>query len=125
MKADTVDLAAIFGQQVSYRIPMFQRPYVWKEETEWVPLWDDIRAVLDRQFDGTSANDATPHFLGAVVFDQVLNQAGKVQSRYVVDGQQRLTTLQVFIAAARSVAIELDLADAARMFGMLLLTRSS
>ena len=123
MKADTVDLAAIFQQQVCYRIPMFQRPYVWSEEKEWAPLWEDILAVLERQIDDTPTNDQLPHFLGAVVFDQVLNPAWKVQARYVIDGQQRLTTLQMFLAAARSVAAEHGLEDASREFGMLLLNQ--
>ena len=64
MKADTIDLAAIFGQPVRYLVPLFQRPYVWKKDTEWVPLWEDIRAVLERQLDENPNNNSIPHFLG-------------------------------------------------------------
>ena len=63
MKADTIDLAAIFGQPVRYMVPMFQRPYVWKRETEWIPLWDDIRSVLERQLDENPNNNAILTFL--------------------------------------------------------------
>ena len=45
MKADTVDLATIFGKPVRYLVPLFQRPYVWNLEKQWEPLWDDIQAV--------------------------------------------------------------------------------
>jgi hypothetical protein len=120
VKADTIDLAAIFGQPVRYMVPMFQRPYVWKMETEWVPLWEDIRAVLERQLDENPNNNAIPHFLGAVVLDQVLMPIGMVQARYVIDGQQRLTTLQLFISAVRSLAVERGLDGPSQMLGKLL-----
>lgn len=120
MKADTIDLAAIFGQPVRYMVPMFQRPYVWKKDTEWVPLWEDIRAVLERQLDENPKNNAIPHFLGAVVLDQVLMPIGMVQARYVIDGQQRLTTLQLFISAVRSLAVERGLDGPSQMLGKLL-----
>jgi hypothetical protein len=120
VKADTIDLAAIFGQPVRYLVPLYQRPYVWKKETEWVPLWEDIRAVLERQLDENPNNNGIPHFLGAVVLDQVLMPIGMVQARYVIDGQQRLTTLQLFIAAVRSLALERDLEGPSQMLGKLL-----
>ena len=106
MKADKVNLATVLGKPVRYLVPMFQRPYVWRQEEQWEPLWEDIQAVLERQLDDTPLNDALPHFLGAVVLDQVMTPTGMIESRYVIDGQQRLTTLLLFIAAARSLALE-------------------
>jgi hypothetical protein len=106
MKADKVDLATVLGKPVRYLVPMFQRPYVWRREEQWQPLWEDIQAVLERQLDDTPLNDTLPHFLGAVVLDQVMTPTGMIESRYVIDGQQRLTTLLLFIAAARSLALE-------------------
>lgn len=120
MKADTVDLAAIFGQPVHYVVPLYQRPYVWTKELQWEPLWQDIREVADRQMDHTPANDAIPHFLGAVVLEQSLTQSGMIGSRSIIDGQQRLTTLQLLIAAARSLAVERGLDGPGKMFAKLL-----
>ena len=120
MRADTVDLATIFGKPVRYLVPLFQRPYVWTLEHQWQPLWEDIQAVAERQLDDTPSNDSIPHFMGAVVFDQVLTSTGMIESRYVIDGQQRLTTLQLFIAAARSVALDLELAKPCQMLEKLL-----
>lgn len=40
-----------------------------------------------------------PHFLGAVVLQQVQNVSGTLQERTVIDGQQRLTTLQLLFDA--------------------------
>ena len=40
-----------------------------------------------------------PHFLGAVVLQQVQNTIGELQARIIIDGQQRLTTLQILLDA--------------------------
>ena len=101
-------------------MPLFQRPCVWTLDNQWEPLWEGIQAVAERQLDDTPANDAIPHFMGAVVFDQVLASTGMIESRYVIDGQQRLTTLQLFIAAARSVAVEFELSKSCQMLEKLM-----
>jgi hypothetical protein len=120
MKADTLDLAAIFGKQVHYLVPLYQRPYVWTREKQWEPLWQDVVEVAERLLDDTPANDAIPHFLGAVVLEQIPGPSGMIEARLVIDGQQRLTTLQLLIAAARSLAIERGLDDPRQMFEKLL-----
>ena len=124
MKADTVGLAAVFGSQVRYVVPLFQRPYVWNREDQWEPLWQDVQAVADRQLDDTRSNDEIPHFLGAVVLEQSFSSTGRINSRSVVDGQQRLTTLQLVLAAARSVAEEYGLDAARSTFEELLVNKS-
>ena len=50
-------------------LPVFQRPYVWKEEEQWVPLWDDIQETADRVYAHNEHGSDSPktHFLGAVV----------------------------------------------------------
>lgn len=60
VKADTVDLAAIFGKPVHYVVPLYQRPYVWTKDLQWEPLWQDVREVADRQLDDIPANDSNP-----------------------------------------------------------------
>ena len=44
-----------------------------------------------------------PHFPGTIVFDQVKTPLGRVHARQIIDGQQRLTTLQLALAAARDL----------------------
>src|SRR6266511_2425585 len=34
-----------FDGKVCLEIPPFQRPYVWNEEDQWQPLWDDLERV--------------------------------------------------------------------------------
>ncbi|MGH9027644.1 MAG: DUF262 domain-containing protein [Acidimicrobiia bacterium] len=108
MKCQTLTPFQIFGNQVRYVVPLFQRPYVWSREQQWEPLWDDIRTVADRILDGQgsagSPDPPAPHFLGAIVLDQQLVPASYIDERHIVDGQQRLTTLQILLDGAQWIA---------------------
>ena len=42
MNADTKTLLKLFGADVRYEVPMFQRPYVWEQDKQWEPLWTDL-----------------------------------------------------------------------------------
>lgn len=109
----------LFGKSVSLEIPPFQRAYVWERDKHWAPLWDDVadlaEAVLDATNDGTTslAEDEGPtHFLGAVVLHHQSGQLGGIPVYRVIDGQQRLTTWQLLLHAARDVYAERGLEDA-------------
>src|ERR1700730_4162061 len=103
MQARTLTPAAIFGYHVRYVVPLFQRPYVWTRVDQWQPLWDDVRQVADQALTLSTPEQARPHFLGAIVVDQASTPSGFIAARNVVDGQQRLTTLQLLLDAAREV----------------------
>ena len=49
-----------------------------------------------------------PHFLGAVVLQQVQKQTGQMQERTIIDGQQRLTTLQLLLDALHAELLAVD-----------------
>jgi uncharacterized protein with ParB-like and HNH nuclease domain len=75
-------------------------------------LWEDLSRKFSEHLDGR--NDAPVHFLGAMVLDQKQSPTTYVERRQVIDGQQRLTTFQIFLAAFRDVCREeaiKDLAD--------------
>ena len=108
MKAEMVDLQTLFGKPVSYRIPQFQRPYAWKKGEQWVPLWDDVRNFAERCLHRQQNAKLRPHFMGAIVLQRQNNASSEVEKRIVVDGQQRLTTLQLLIRAAQEVFASLD-----------------
>lgn len=101
MDANTRQLEAIFDPNVFFQVPLFQRPYVWNEKENWEPLWDDIHALLDRQL---RTGKIRTHFLGAIVLEQLPHAAGSIETRLVIDGQQRFTTLQLFLMAARNLS---------------------
>jgi hypothetical protein len=79
-------------------VPLFQRPYVWNEENQWEPLWNDVARVADRLLKQPHER-LQPHFLGAVVLQQTPTPVGRMQTRTIIDGQQRLTTLQLMLDA--------------------------
>lgn len=117
MKADSLTVRQLFAQDRRYLVPLFQRPYVWEQEGQWQPLWDDLTKVADRRRDGQLAK---PHFLGAVVLDQLRTTVSSFDARQVIDGQQRLTTLQVLLAALRDLARQLGSTDLERAFEKLI-----
>ena len=90
----------LFAQPVRYEIPAFQRRYVWKQEEQWEPLWNDIEELAQSILED---GQTEPHFMGAVVLQQMQYPAGTIERRIVVDGQQRLTTLQLLIDAIQEV----------------------
>ncbi|MFT7293012.1 MAG: hypothetical protein ACI87Q_000858 [Pseudohongiellaceae bacterium] len=105
MDAKARDLNQIFDGTISFQIPLFQRPYVWGKEKNWEPLWEDIQGLLDQQL---RKGKSRGHFLGAVVLEQMKNVAGSIETHQVIDGQQRFTTLQIFMIAARDLCNELN-----------------
>src|SRR3954464_8693560 len=94
-------------QPQRFVVPLFQRPYVWNEENQWEPLWNDVVRVADRVL-ATPQTRTHPHFLGAVVLQQTPSATGLMQERTIIDGQQRLTTLQLLLDAlhAELLAVE-------------------
>jgi Protein of unknown function DUF262 len=98
----------VFMQPQQLIVPLFQRPYVWSRENQWEPLWNDVVRVADRLLVRPNEKHH-PHFLGAVVLQQLQRPTGLMQQRTIIDGQQRLTTLQLLLDALHA---ELHAADA-------------
>jgi len=88
----------LFEGRKHYVIPAYQRPYVWTEEDQWAPLWDDIRRVTESHLDPV-VRPLASHFLGAVVFELLQAGSNAMTELDVIDGQQRLTTLQLLLDA--------------------------
>lgn len=99
MDVHKTSLLAVFDAKQRLEVPLFQRQYVWSEEQQWLPLWEDIQRKFVEALEGRK--DAPLHFLGAMVLDQKQTPTGHVVVRQVIDGQQRLTTFQIFLAAYR------------------------
>lgn len=108
MDAGQLSVKKIFGQDRRHIIPLFQRPYVWKMQEQWEPFWDDVRVVTERILRN---ENTSPHFLGAIVLDQVPKPTGHLETRLVIDGQQRLTTLQIFLEAFCDLAANVGMED--------------
>lgn len=96
MNAGTLSLKKIFGQDRRHVVPLFQRPYVWKKDEQLAPFWEDVRTLAERILAG---QEVRPHFMGAVVLDLAPLRYGEVETRVIIDGQQRLTTIQILLEA--------------------------
>lgn len=102
MQANPRSLDALFNSQLRYVVPMFQRLYVWQEAPQWQTLWDDLVEKAELQLRKERAN---PHYLGAVIIEGVRPSSPREVKRFlVIDGQQRLTTLQLVFCAYRDYA---------------------
>lgn len=91
---------------VRYVVPDYQRRYVWKQEEQWEPLREDVLRLADqlvkpRRGKSQEPQAVVPHFLGSIVLMPTDDSAGAVSTLAVVDGQQRLLTLQLMLDAAR------------------------
>lgn len=97
MKTDVTTPQGIFGMPQHLTVPIYQRPYVWNENEQWGPLWTDVRRIADHRLE--HADSHATHFLGAVVTQLAETAPVGVQEFNIVDGQQRLTTLQLLLDA--------------------------
>ena len=104
MEANAAAVLDLFETKMQIEVPLFQRQYVWEREKHWEPLWEDISRKFTEYLEGR--RDAPLHFLGAMVLDQKQTPTTHVPRRQVIDGQQRLTTLQIFLAALRDFCRE-------------------
>ena len=67
-----------------YVIPVFQRNYVWNETQQIDKFLSDLRTVLQT---------GEPHFIGMIVDYPIPGSTSTQRQFYVIDGQQRLTTI--------------------------------
>ncbi|HEY4320396.1 MAG TPA: DUF262 domain-containing protein [Gemmatimonadales bacterium] len=111
MKANALSLLDLFENKQRLEVPLFQRRYVWNQDQQWAPLWEDIERKFTEYLEGR--HDAPVHFLGAMVLDQKQTPSSHVVKRQVIDGQQRLTTLQVFLAVFRDFCREQECGELA------------
>jgi len=112
MEAGKHTVKQLFQKDVRYIIPTFQRPYVWDQEKQWEPLWDDVRNLAERYAEALIEADnqeaiaeenTGTHFLGAIVLQQIPTSTAEIERRDVIDGQQRMLTLQILLDAAQDV----------------------
>lgn len=114
----------LFEGRKHYVIPAYQRPYVWNEEDQWSPLWDDIVRVSESHL-GVGSRSFSSHFLGAVVFGLVQASSSGITELDVIDGQQRLTTLQLLLDAVEGVLSELGHVEHAERIEELILNKQA
>jgi len=73
-----------------FKLPLYQRPYAWTKD-QWADLLEDVLSL--------SKNDI--HFFGAIVVVPTQEPDHGIKSFYVIDGQQRLATILIWLSAIR------------------------
>ena len=96
---DEVRFSSLLQGERMYSIPYFQRPYKWKPEN-LRQLEKDVLNLVDE--------DSEVHFLGAIItYEQPKSNSAQASVIDVIDGQQRLTTVFLYICGVVRVLIEL------------------
>lgn len=92
MKATEAQFLDFIRKSSQFVIPIYQRTYSWTER-ECRQLWDDILRT-------GSNDDVSAHFVGSIVYiEKGLFHVSSLSPLLVIDGQQRLTTMALLIAA--------------------------
>ena len=103
IKATELPIVGIFNNDYRFEIPDYQRPYAWTIDQAGELLDDLLNAIQDIR-DEASVGDAPPYFMGSIVV--IKNGADPLA--YVVDGQQRVTTLTIMLCALRELTTDAE-----------------
>jgi alkylated DNA nucleotide flippase Atl1 len=106
MRAQEGTFRGLMTQDRQFRVPLYQRHYRWRTDQQ-EDLWQDI---LEQYHSLAGEGNSVPrHFIGSVVaVERDPDPLHDFRNFRIVDGQQRLTTLSVAIAALRDVASKDD-----------------
>jgi len=102
VKAAETNLAGVLEGKKQYQVPLYQRVYSWRKP-QLDQLWNDIAELAATRRDEPTAT----HFIGSLVLSQSPDfSVVGVSKLLVVDGQQRLTTLTLLLAALRDHLVD-------------------
>jgi uncharacterized protein with ParB-like and HNH nuclease domain len=87
-------LSAFFHLSKQFEIPFFQRAYVWTEEN-WTTFWEH----LINEKEEFAKNGKSEHFIGTIIIKRKESQKLGEDIFQLIDGQQRLTTISIFLKA--------------------------
>lgn len=95
IKGEQHPVREIFSERYAFSVPPYQRPYAWTTEHAG-DLLDDLLGYLG-EAEGL-VEELPPYFLGSIVLIK-----GDRPEAQIVDGQQRLITLTILLAALRAL----------------------
>ena len=98
-KPDDKTLHDLLAERTQFRIPTYQRAYDWKHDRQVTDLFDDVLSSLE-------AEEAKKLFLGTSILEEMPEKNGKTKVVEIIDGQQRITTIFIFLIALRTYAKE-------------------
>tara|TARA_Y100001933_G_C18977467_1_gene555226 strand:- start:215 stop:1975 length:1761 start_codon:yes stop_codon:yes gene_type:complete len=104
---DESNLMSFFEKQCLYEIPIYQRNYKWNTKK--------ITQVL-QDFDEILEDEKSVHFFGAMIFYNLPSTPNRQSTYEVIDGQQRITTIFLFLLAYTFVLRKYDPSTAKTFF---------
>ena len=111
-----IEILNLFKSEAIFEIPLFQRNYKWDKNTVQ-DLLADFNDIIDEQKD--------VHFFGAMIFYQRAASSSEPRINEIIDGQQRLTTLFLFLCAATHSLRQNDPEKASNYFKNLLTSQQA
>src|SRR5256885_4335384 len=93
MKAIDRPFTKIINGITQFVIPVFQRDYSWTE-AQCEQLWNDVIGIAHEP-------NERGHFLGSIVYISTGDSSAGFTRWLLIDGQQRVTTLLLLLAAMR------------------------
>lgn len=119
MKADPFQIGDVLKNPKRFVVPIYQRTYAWKVKPHLETFFDQLEAKAEERL---KSNDGFPHYMGALlVIPRGAYSFGRMEVLDVVDGQQRLMTFEILLAALRELARSLGQAQVADLLEPLLL----
>lgn len=98
MQNSSLNVSRLISGAVRYEVPPFQREYEW-DYSQWEGLWQDLGLLYGKRMRG---EDHPNHFMGILLLDPIpVEKLGGAARFSVIDGQQRLTSIMVLLAAIR------------------------
>ena len=91
-------LNLLSNNDVTFFIPPYQRNYEWTDEQCEVFLNDVIKT-----YKLNDSGDTAEHFLGCITYFQTKSVFGQPNKLVLIDGQQRITTVMLFLTALRDI----------------------
>ena len=110
MDADDYPVEVVLKEARRFMVPLYQRKYQWGDK-RLEPFWEDVTA---KAIEALGGDEKFKHYMGALILSPVVGQDSQIGITpvvQVVDGQQRLTTFQIMLAALREVARHRELND--------------
>jgi hypothetical protein len=119
LKADPFQIGDVLKNSKRFVVPIYQRTYAWKIRPHLETFFGQVQAKAEERLKGEGR---FPHYMGALlVIPRGAYSFGRIEVLDVVDGQQRLTTFQLFLSTLRDLARKLGESTTSDLLGTLLL----
>lgn len=105
-------LEVLSGHKTTFFIPPYQRNYEW-DKTQCEIFFRDIISLYrqNKKIDNIDDNTANKHFIGTITCYEVAGSRFKSKECVLIDGQQRITTTMLFLAAVRDSISDEEVKD--------------